>query len=162
MKVEHIPDDFPVIVPSTVVASEAELFEHSEGCCIPRPYSGPEPGVTCSFGGGDYREGSFSGVAAPMSMFEQLVRQLWLINRCSPDYQPAVAKDLAVGLPHHNRRHCSVSALGVNYTSDYRSVGLYSRKASSTLFYEVPVPGRVVSRPTPKMQALCLQLETCT
>lgn len=161
-KVEHVPDDLPTIVRNTVVASEAQLFEHSEGWCVPLSYSGPKPGVTCFFSGVDYRHGSFCGVAAPMGMLKQLEGQLGFIDRCPPDYQAAVAKDFAIGLPHDNGRHHSVSTLGIDHARNYRSIGLCSRKASSTLSHEVPMPGRVVSRPGPKMQALCLQIGTCT
>ena len=39
LKVEYVPDDFAVVVPHTVVASETELFEYSEGWCVPYAYS---------------------------------------------------------------------------------------------------------------------------
>lgn len=129
MKVEYVPDELAAMVRNTVVVSETQLFEHSEGRCVPCSYSGPKPGVTCSFSGGDYRQGSFSSVTAPMGMLKQLEGQLRFVERCSSDYQAAVAEDFAVGLPHNHRRHHAVSALGINNSCDYRSVCLYSGNA---------------------------------
>lgn len=97
-----------------------------------------------------------------MGMLEQLEGQLRFVQRCSSDYQAAEAEDFGVGLPHNHRRHHAVSVLGINNSCDDRSIVLYCRKAQPTLSHEVPVPGRVVNRPRPKMQTLCFQFETCT
>ena len=98
----------------------------------------------------------------PMSILEQLVGQLWFIDRCSSDYHAAIAKDLTVNLPYYNRRHHAMSTLGFNDTRDHLRVRLHSRGASSTFSREVTVPRGVAGSPRSKMQALCLQIETNT
>jgi hypothetical protein len=94
-----------------------------------------------------------------MRMLKQLIGQLWFNNGCPPDHQAAVAKDLAVALPHNNRRHHTVSILGVKDTCNNRSVCLYSRNLSTTFSHKVSMPGSVTDRPRSKMQALCFQIK---
>ena len=97
-----------------------------------------------------------------MSMLEQLVGQLWFIDRRSADHQAAVAKDLAVGLPYNNRWHDAMSALGINDTSDYFSVRLHGWDVSPAFSREVSMPRGIVRSPRSKMQARCLQIEMNT
>lgn len=98
----------------------------------------------------------------PMSILEQLVGQLWFIDRCSSDHQAAIAKDLAVNPPYYDRRHHAMSTLGFNDTRDHLRVRLHSRGASSTLSREVSMPRGVAGSPRSKIQALCLQIEANT
>ena len=95
-----------------------------------------------------------------MSTLEQLVGQLRFIDRCSPDHQAAVTKDLRVILPDNDRRHHTVSILCIDDTSDHLGIGIDSRCVLTTLSYEESMPRSVTGGPRSKLQALCLQIET--
>ena len=94
-----------------------------------------------------------------MSVLEQLVRQFWFVDRRSPDYQAAIAKNLTVTLPLDNRRHNAVGTLGLKEIREYVSVSFHSRGLSPTFSHEMPMPRRVASGPGSEVQAFCLQIQ---
>ena len=94
-----------------------------------------------------------------MGMFEKLVGQFRFVDRCSPNHQSAVAKDLTVNLPGDDGGYDAVITLGLDHTSDYFGVRIGRRSLSPAFCDKVSMPAGVVRDPWSKGQALSLQGE---
>lgn len=159
VKLEHVPDELAVVVPLAVVTGETELVEHPERRRVPYPDCRPQAGTSRRRSRTDNCHTSFSGIAIPMRLLEQLVRQFWFVHRRSPDYQAAIAKNLTISLPLDNRRHNAMRALGLKDIRENVSVRFQSRGLSPAFSHEMPMPRCVAGGPGSKNQAFCLQIQ---